>query len=54
MMRHRCPVDLSCLDASFEPQWGRKDVLTACCLLAAGKKCCQPLDPKKWCKTSKG
>ena len=58
VMRLCSPVVLSYLDAGFEPRCGRKDFLTACCLLLAAasavsaKICCSSLDPKKWCKTS--
>ena len=35
VMRLGSPVLLSYSDAGFEPRYGRKDFLLACCLLAA-------------------
>ena len=53
VMRVCSPGVLSYLDAGFEPQCGRKDLLLACCccccllLAVAAKTCCSSLDPIK-------
>ena len=59
VMRLCSPVVFSYLDAGFEPRCRRKDFLVPSCLLqllldAAAKTCCSSLDPKRWCKTSRG